>query len=196
MLVFLVGAIVPLIYIKKKGFDPHGMHKNCSFLSKLTPLTITIWMIYLSSYIFFEETMQTVSSLTFLESQMNIIFGTLIVIIGYIIAVISIKELGINYRIDLPKEKTELITSGIFRYMRNPFYFGLYLVLLGNILIIPNVFSVLIFFINFVAFNSKAKDEEAFLLKTFGEKFELYKSMVGRYFPYKMKKRKRSLNKN
>ena len=196
MLIFLLGTIIPLVYIKRKGFDPYGSHKNFSFLSKVTPFTILIWMFYTLAYIFFEQTVEALGFFYYLEKTLYIFIGSIHVAIGYIIAGIGIKELGTNLRIELPRKKTELITSGIFRFIRNPFYLGLYLILIGNFFLIPSVFSIIIIIINFVTFNSKAKDEEKFLTNVFGEKYELYKSTVGKYFPYKIKKRKHGPNEN
>lgn len=187
ILIFSLGTIIPLIYIKIKGFDPNGMHNDCSILSRLTPFMISIWMIHILTYIFFEGSIREVCFFNILQNEVSIFVGSFIIILAYVIIVISIKELGINYRIQLPKEKTELITSGIFRFMRNPFYFGLYLLLLGTFFLIPSIFSLIVFFINFITFNSKAKDEEQFLLNTFGEKYEIYKSKVRRNLPFKIK---------
>jgi protein-S-isoprenylcysteine O-methyltransferase Ste14 len=52
---------------------------------------------------------------------------------------------------------------------------------------IPDIFTLAALIFNVVTFNSKAKDEERFLLARFGKKFEEYKSQVGRYFPIPLK---------
>lgn len=47
----------------------------------------------------------------------------ILIIIGFVFEILKIKELGINFRIELPKGETELITSGLYRVMRNPIVF-------------------------------------------------------------------------
>lgn len=189
IITFLIGTIFPLILIQKKGLDPHGTHEGCSALSRLTPISITIWLLFVILYIFFDDNIKKIWSFDLLISDTFIIIGMIVTILGFIIEVVSIKALGLNYRIDIPKEKIELVTSGIYRHMRNPIYFGLYLLLIGIFLIIPNVISLIILIANIFTFNSKARDEERFLSTRFGEIYEEYKNRVRRYLPFKKRKK-------
>ncbi len=108
--------------------------------------------------------------------------------IGFLFEILGIIALGINFRIELPTDDTELITSGIYRIMRNPIVFGIFLLVIGSFLIIPTIIILLICIFNILTFNSKTVDEEKFLLRRFGEEYKNYWNNVGRYLPIKIRR--------
>lgn len=124
--------------------------------------------------------------LSFLSNNALIITGMISISIGFLFEVLGIIALGINFRIELPTDETELITSGIYRIMRNPIVFGIFLLVIGTFLIIPTVIVLLICIFNILTFNSKAIDEEKFLLRRFGEEYKNYSNKIGRYLPFKI----------
>lgn len=119
---------------------------------------------------------------------MLVITGMISILIGFLFEILGIIALGINFRIELPTDETELITHGIYRTMRNPIVFGIYLLVIGSFLIIPTIIVLLICIFNIFTFNSKAIDEEKFLLRRFGEEYKNYTNIVGRYLPFKIKR--------
>lgn len=187
IILFLIGTLVPMILIKKRGKDPHGTNEGYSFLSKITFLSISFWLIYVLLKIFFNEVWGDYWTFNILSIDFFIISGLIIIVLGFVFEVLGMISLGINYRIELPKEETELVTSGIYRVMRNPIVFGIFLLVIGTFLMIPDIFTLVSLVFNVITFNSKAIDEERFLLTRFGKKFEAYKNQVGRYFPIPLK---------
>ncbi len=73
--------------------------------------------------------------------------------------------------------------------MRHPIVFGIFILFIGNFLIIPNLFILIITIFNIITFNSKVRDEEKFLSTRFGDVYEDYKLKVRRYLPFKIGKR-------
>ena len=126
--------------------------------------------------------------LNFLYNDIVIIIGMIIILVGFIFEIFGIIALGINFRVELPTDDTELITSGIYRIMRNPIVFGIFLLLIGSFLLIPTIIVLLICIFNIITFNSKVIDEEKFLLRRFGKTYENYLNRVGRYLPFKIKR--------
>ena len=67
--------------------------------------------------------------------QVNFIFsfvGFLIIIVSLIVLLIAIKELGINLSpFPRPRVNGNLITSGIYRFVRHPMYYSLILISFG-----------------------------------------------------------------
>jgi protein-S-isoprenylcysteine O-methyltransferase Ste14 len=110
--------------------------------------------------------------------------------IGLILDFGGTVALGFNFRIELPKEETKLITMGIYRLMRNPIVMGVFLLVFGSFFIIPTLFSFIFLIANIIAFDSKVRDEEKFLVKSFGNQFEEYSKKVGRYLPFRIIKKK------
>jgi protein-S-isoprenylcysteine O-methyltransferase Ste14 len=187
IILFLLGLVVPLILIKKRGKDPHGMHDGFSILSKLTFLSISLWIIYILLRILFNEVWGNFWTFNLLSFDFIIITGFVIITLGFVFEILGMITLGINFRIELPKEETELVTSGIYRIMRNPIVFGIFLLVIGSFLMIPDIFTLIALIFNIVTFNSKAKDEERFLINRFGKLYEDYIGQVGRYFPIRLK---------
>lgn len=187
IVLFLLGLVVPLILIKKRGEDPHGTHDGFSILSKLTFLSISFWIIYILLRILFNEVWGNFWTFDFFSFDFLIISGFVIITLGFVFEVLGTITLGINFRIELPKEETELVTSGIYRVMRNPIVFGVFLLVIGSFLLIPDIFTLIALIFNIATFNSKAKDEERFLIDRFGKLYEDYMGQVGRYFPIRLK---------
>lgn len=81
-----------------------------------------------------------------------------------------------------PDESSSLVTSGIYRFSRNPMYIGFLLLLLAWGLILGSAlaFLVLPFFIVLIT-NVQITPEESVLLKRFGEEYINYKKKVRRW---------------
>lgn len=189
LILFLIGVIVPMVAVRRKGMNPHGTHEGGSLLTRLTSISIMIWLIYIILYIIFDDYIRNLWSFAFLSFDIYIIIGIIVIIISFIIESLGIKALGLNFRIELPLEETELITSGIYRFIRHPIVFGIFILFIGNFLIIPNLFTLIISIFNIITFNSKVRDEEKFLSTRFGDIYEDYRLKVGRYLPFRIGKR-------
>ncbi|MFX1450925.1 MAG: methyltransferase family protein [Promethearchaeota archaeon] len=184
---FLIGMIAPIILIRKKGMDPHGTHGDASILTRLSAVTIMLWIAFIILYLFMDEIIGNFWIIDFLAADVFIIIGMILIGLGFIFEILGIIALGENFRIELPVEETKLITTGIYRLMRNPIVFGIFLLMIGSFFTIPTIINLIIGIMNIITFNSKAIDEEKFLSKRFGNKFEEYKNKVGRYLPFSIK---------
>lgn len=78
-----------------------------------------------------------------------------------------------------PADASELVTSGIYRFTRNPMYLGILFMLIGWGLYLGNVLSLL-FSIAFVLYIHpyQIRPEERLLQEKFGADFIAYKSKV------------------
>lgn len=190
ILFFLIGLFVPMILIKKKGKDPHGTHKGASLLTRLTPYTIFAWLTYIIIFVI-DDNIANFLVLEFLSSDVFKFIGIMIISIGLLLDLLGTVALGFNFRIELPKEEISLITTGIYRLMRNPIVMGVYLLLFGSFFVIPTIISLIFLIANILTFDSKVRDEEKFLAKRFGEKYKNYSTQVGRYLPFSIIKNKR-----
>jgi len=53
IILFLVGFFWPLVIVKKSGKDPHGTHEGASILTRLSSVSIFLWLGFIISYLFF-----------------------------------------------------------------------------------------------------------------------------------------------
>ena len=186
IILFLIGMLTPMMIIKKKGADPHGTHEGSSLLTRLTPVTIFSWLLYGILFLIFDNLILNFLVFDFLTSDIFTLIGMIVISLGLLLDAWGTVALGLNFRIELPKEDTTLITTGIYRVMRNPIVMGVFLLVIGSFLIIPTLFSFIFLVANVITFDSKVRDEEKFLTKRFGSKFEEYSKKVGRYFPFRI----------
>ena len=80
------------------------------------------------------------------------------------------------------KKVNKLITSGIYKYSRNPMYLGLLMIVISTSIFYLNIFSITTpFFFYFWINRFQIKREEIFLTEKFGKEYSLYKSKTRRW---------------
>ena len=101
---------------------------------------------------------------------------------GFAVAVASYRFLGDANKIGLPEERTVLVTGGIYRFMRNPLYTGLFLIDIASCLYTLNPLTLVLTLTAMAVYHRIVKAEEDFLAARFGAEYESYKRRVRRYF--------------
>ena len=109
--------------------------------------------------------------------------GIVLALLGDVVFVISVRTMKDSWRAGVSEtDKTDLVTSGVYRFSRNPAFLGFDLVYLGLLLMFFNwalcalsCFAALMFHLQIV------NVEEAFLLSVFGDEYLEYRKHVGRY---------------
>ena len=82
------------------------------------------------------------------------------------------------------RQKNQLITTGLYRFVRHPQYTGLFLGLFGEgIVHWPTLFSVAIFPIIVLAYFLLARSEERKVLEQFGDEYRAYQARVPMFLP-------------
>lgn len=115
------------------------------------------------------------------------IFGFILVILGFVECVSARKTLDSNWTDSFEyqiKKKHELITQGIYKYVRHPIYGGI-LILTNGALIVAGSYTVIIFFIGMLlVLETYAKREEKLLTKYFGKKYIKYMKTTKKFIPF------------
>ncbi|MFH1230348.1 MAG: isoprenylcysteine carboxylmethyltransferase family protein [Planctomycetota bacterium] len=106
----------------------------------------------------------------------SLIIGSILIIIGQIIHFISAGYL-------VKQEK--LITAGPYRYVRNPFYVGSFLVDVGLCIVTQNIYVAIVYLPIFylIVIPRRVRKEEEFLKEQFGDKYIEYCRLVPRFIP-------------
>ena len=121
--------------------------------------------------------------LIFLPNQ-NLISLIILLIVVVILINTILKFIKFKTTIDPIKFKkvNKLITSGIYKYSRNPMYLCLLMVVISSTIFFLNVFSITTPFIFYYWINTfQIKREENFLTKKFGKEYLLYKTKTRRW---------------
>ena len=80
------------------------------------------------------------------------------------------------------KKVNKLITSGIYKYSRNPMYLGLLMIVISTSIFYLNIFSITTPFLFYCWINKfQIKREEIFLTEKFGKKYMSYKTKTRRW---------------
>ena len=120
----------------------------------------------------------------FLMDPIGFLLGLLVVLGGYTGTQWCYTALGDAWRMGIRRrEKTALVRTGPYRYVRHPIYLFQIAMLLGAILLLPTPFSFILFFVHFLCVVIKAVDEEAYLLRVHGSEYQVYLSSTGRLLP-------------
>ena len=80
------------------------------------------------------------------------------------------------------KKVNKLITTGIYKYSRNPMYLGLLMIIISTSIFYLNIFSISTpFFFYFWINRFQIKREEIFLKEKFGKEYLSYKTKTRRW---------------
>ena len=81
------------------------------------------------------------------------------------------------------REQHDLIRTGPYRAVRHPIYTGLLLAIMATVLIVGEFRGLLAFAIVLASFYLKARKEDAWLAREFGETFESHAKRTGMFLP-------------
>ncbi|MHA2168301.1 MAG: methyltransferase family protein [Candidatus Kariarchaeaceae archaeon] len=112
--------------------------------------------------------------------------GLVIYLVAAIIVLLSRTQLGHQGTgVLVIREEHELITSGIYKYIRHPIYAGSLVGVGGFILISQSIaISLITFILYFSIFNNRIQYEEKILIEEFGEKYVNYMNASKRLIPF------------
>ena len=80
------------------------------------------------------------------------------------------------------KKVNKLVTSGIYKYSRNPMYLGLLIIVISSSIFYLNIYSILTPLFFYIWINRfQIKREEIFLTEKFGEEYLSYKNRTRRW---------------
>lgn len=110
--------------------------------------------------------------------------GAVLLFGGIILLVTAQLDLGASWRIGIEEgTKPGLITSGLYRFCRNPIFLALVITVVGYTLLLPTRLSLVLLLGTFVGVRQQVAAEEAYLLRAYGESYREYARRVGRFLP-------------
>ena len=111
--------------------------------------------------------------------------GAIMAFIGIAGALAAQLGMGESWRIGVDStERTKLVTTGMFRYVRNPIFTFIGISMFGFYLTVPNAWAVGAALLTGVGIHFQVKYvEEPYLREVHGDDYESYMKTVGRYLP-------------
>ena len=109
--------------------------------------------------------------------------GFCVGILGDAIFLLSVLCMKDSWRAGIPdKDKTELVTTGIYRFSRNPAFLGFDLMYVGALLLYGNLLTLGFSVFAIVMLHLQILQEERYLVNTFGAPYQEYCRHVSRYW--------------
>lgn len=115
------------------------------------------------------------------------ITGFVLVSLGFAEAMISRKTLADNWTESFEyqiKKDHELITKGIYRYVRHSIYGGLLLMVIGSLIVSGSYTFIVGLIIMLFTFEIFARREEKLLIQYFGKKYTEYMKTTKKFIPF------------
>lgn len=168
-------GINPLTF--SQSDDAHGYNgKVFTFISLLEFVVVFI-------YAFKSEWYPYLLPFWYLEHRYLQYIGWGLLLLSLVLVWIAQSQMANSWRIGIDeKNKTKLVTNGLFFISRNPIFLGIMITNLGLMLIIPNAFTLLIVSLSTVSINTQIRLEESFLKRSHGEIYQNYLKQVRRWF--------------
>ena len=111
-------------------------------------------------------------------SPFSHLLGSLIIIIAFIIMLVSIKDLGRNLSpFPRPINNSNLVNTGIYRFMRHPMYYSLIFISIGVFIIKLSIYYLFLTISLALIIKFKITLEEKYLINKF-KNYLVYKNEV------------------
>ena len=110
--------------------------------------------------------------------------GWLLLLSGAVLTLVAQRHMGAAWRIGIDDRPTDLITTGLFGYVRNPIFSGLLVLVAGIVVLSPAWWSVVIGILTALGLRLQVAWEERHLIALHGGAYLAYAARAGRFVPF------------
>jgi len=148
------------------------------FISTFIYIFIFLRLVILQPSWILEIENSTISNLKYI--------GIGLVTIGFALGILALIAMRNSWRVGIKyDQKTELVSSGIYRFSRNPYFFSYSVLICGYLLIFPSLILFILWVLLGVTFHKMILEEEIYLESVHGEHYLNYKNKVNRYITFR-----------
>ena len=125
---------------------------------------------------------QTVGAVRLFGSTAAMTIGLVLLSLNIVVSGVSLISLKDSWRVGVIEEqKTELISTGIYRYTRNPYFLSYLLMFASYTVLLQNLVLLFLSIIGFFLIHKMILKEEEYLYSVHGDSFIRYKESTPRY---------------
>lgn len=174
--------------IQRTGVDPDVLRRAATpiqeYFARLVWLMTAFVVAILGLHVFAPEAWPPLSRAEFFDHWWCDLLGGVLGATGLGICALAQATMGTSWRVGIDnRQRADLITGGIFRWIRNPTYVGLHLVNVGLWLIWPTTLVASYVLLFFVVMDIQVRCEEEFLATAHGDDYRAYVARTWRYVP-------------
>ncbi len=108
--------------------------------------------------------------------------GYLLTTFGFVTGILTLVKMQNSWRVGIRyDQKTDLITTGIFKISRNPYFLSYDLFFSGFVFIFPSLILIIAFLTLAIIFHLMILEEEKYLKSVHGDSYATYTNKVSRY---------------
>lgn len=184
ILFFAVSFLgISIVVAKKIGKNPNVLPKDDSAYALVGwyfKLILTALFIYTLLPLLFSN-IEEMFKINTLDSELFQYIGVGLMIFAFIWVVIAQFQMKNSWRIGIDENmKTELITTGLFQFSRNPIFLGMTISLVGFFFAFPTIIAFFLLIIGSILMQIQIRLEEEHLQRQHGAIYLAYKKRVGR----------------
>lgn len=178
-LIALYGCyFVKMLHQKRQGIQTDQIGKGKTGFVKFVEITMKIAAVLVFTADIISIFLVKGHSITAFR-----VTGAVMSVTGTIVFILAVRTMRDSWRAGVSKtDKTELITTGIYKFSRNPAFLGFDLLYIGILLMFFNWFLFILTLFAVIMYHLQIVNvEEDFLLSAFGDEYLQYKKKVCRY---------------
>ena len=183
---FLFVFVIRSVWLKiKTGVNPLTFNKTDDahgYSGKVFTAISLLELIVVGIYGFKIEWYKFLLPFWYIENEILFKIGWGFLILSLIIVWVAQSQMANSWRIGIDeKNKTKLVTKGLFSISRNPIFLGIMIANIGLFLVIPNAFTLLIISLSTISINMQVRLEEVFLKQEFENQYLEYSKKTRRW---------------
>ncbi|NOQ76641.1 MAG: hypothetical protein GQ475_02380 [Methylococcaceae bacterium] len=183
---FLTIALLYRSYLvyKKTGINALTQTQEDNTL-KILAVILKIHLLLVTGLIvdyIFDFNFLTANRFEWVPSLLSAGIGSVLLIICLTLIITAQTQMSSSWRLEIDcKNKAQLITTGVFKYSRNPILLALRSGYFAMFLIIPCPYSLITFLLSDICFQLQVRKEEHYLHKIYNDDYLVYCSQVKRW---------------
>ena len=164
-----------IILSKKIGKQIRGKNVEAT-------ISIIFFTIFIGTSVILSLVRDSFGQIDLIDNSIANIAGLILLLCNLIISGLSLINLSDSWRVGIVEnQKTELISSGIYRFTRNPYFVSYLLMFAGYTIILQNFILLVFSIFGFLFIHKMILKEEKYLYSAHGENYLSYKRNVPRY---------------
>jgi len=174
--------------IQRTGVDPEVLARATTpvqaFFARLVWLMTAFVAAIIGLHTFALDAWPPLVRVGALDSGCFDLVGCVLGVVGLGLCALAQFTMGSSWRVGIDTDhRTDLVTGGIYRWIRNPTYLGLHLMNVGLWLIWPTILVAAYAVLFFVVMDIQVRAEEEHLAASHGDAYHAYAARTWRYVP-------------